>query len=86
MGRRREELTVRPRSVISGRQRWDIGVVLGRPRVAEFMEAALREAPGIVEVRANPVTGRLLIYHDTALSSAEVDQLVREAVLATCRP
>jgi ATP-binding cassette subfamily B protein len=82
MGRRREELTVRPRSVIPGRQRWDIGIVLGRPRVAELLEAELQESSGVVEVRANPVTGRLLIYHDTTLSSAEVDQLVREAVLA----
>jgi len=82
MGRQREELTVRPRSVIPGRQRWDIAVALGRPRVAELLEAGLRGSSGIGEVRANPVTGRLLIYHDPVLSSARVDQLVRQAVLA----
>jgi ATP-binding cassette, subfamily B, bacterial len=82
MGRRREELTVRPRSVIPGRQRWDIGVVLGRPCVAESLEVALQESPGVRQARANPVTGRLLVYHDSALSSAEVDQLVRQAVPA----
>lgn len=80
MGRRRKDLGVRARSVIPGRQRWDIGVVLGRPRVAELMEAGLLKSPGVGAVRANPVTGRLLIQHDTALSGEEVDELVREAV------
>jgi ATP-binding cassette, subfamily B, bacterial len=75
MGHRLEAVSVRPRSVIPGRQRCDVGVVLGRPRVAEFLEAGLRELPGVEVVRVNPVTGRLLVYHDTALSSEEVGQL-----------
>jgi ATP-binding cassette, subfamily B, bacterial len=73
---------VRARSVIPGRQRWDIGLVLAGPRVAESLEAELRGSPGVGVVRANPVTGRLLVYHDTALSSEEVGQLVRKAVRA----
>lgn len=76
---------MRPRSVIPGRQRWDVGVVLGRPRVAELLEAGLRELPGVGVVRVNPVTGRLLVYHDTALSSEEVGQLVRETVALAAR-
>jgi len=80
MGRRREELRVRARSVIPGRQRWDIGGVLGWPRVAELLEVRLRQSPGVALVHVNPVTGRLLIYYDTALSVDEVDQLVRETV------
>ena len=72
---------MRARSVIPGRQRWDIGVV-ACPRVAELVEAELRGSPGIGVVRANPVTGRLLVHHDTALSSEEVGQLVRAAVQA----
>lgn len=80
MGPQRKPLSVRPRSVIPGRQRWDIGGVLGRARVAELLEAGLRDSPGIVMVRANPVTGRLLVCHDTALSSTEIDRLVRETI------
>ena len=72
---------VAPRSIIPGRQRWDIGVLLGRSRVAELLEAGLAESAGIGAVRANPVTGRLLVHHDTALSSAQVSQLVREAAV-----
>jgi ATP-binding cassette subfamily B protein len=78
MQRRRGEVTLR--SVVSGRQRWDIGLVFARPDVAEFLEEMLRESPGVEMVRANPVTGRLLICHDTTLSGQEVDQLVRNAV------
>jgi ATP-binding cassette, subfamily B, bacterial len=70
---------VEPRSVVPGRQRWDIAVLLNRPRVAELLETMLRERSGIEVVRANPVTGRLLVFHDTALSGDEVGQLVREA-------
>lgn len=72
-------LRVQLRSVIPGRQRWDIGIVLGRPRVAELLEAGLRESPGVGMVRANPVTGRLLVQHDVVLSGQDVDQLVRDA-------
>ncbi|MGH3799286.1 MAG: ABC transporter ATP-binding protein [Pseudonocardiaceae bacterium] len=52
----------------------------GRPGVAEFLEERLRASPGVGVVQANPVTGRLLICHDTTLSRQEVDQLVRSAV------
>lgn len=76
----RQSLKIRPRSVIPGRQRWDIAVVLGRPRIAEFLEARLRESEGVGKVCANPVTGRLLVLHDTTLSRQQVDRLVREAV------
>lgn len=79
-GRRTEASGVRPRSVIPGRQRWDVAVVLGRPSVADLLEAGLRKSPGVGMVRANPITGRLLIHHDTGLSRADVEQLVRHAV------
>ena len=85
MGRRREALRVQPRSVIPGRQRWDVGVVLGRPWVAELLEVGLRETPGVGMVRANPVTGRVLICYDTVLSGDEVNLLVRGAVALAVR-
>ncbi|MGA5699677.1 HMA2 domain-containing protein [Peterkaempfera bronchialis] len=62
------ESELRPRSVIPGRQRWDVGILLGSPRIAELLAAVLRRTPGITTVRANPVTGRVLILYDTALS------------------
>ncbi|MGH8348289.1 MAG: ABC transporter transmembrane domain-containing protein, partial [Pseudomonas sp.] len=78
--RKPQALSVHARSVIPGRQRWDIGIVLANARVAELLEDTLRQAPGIEAVRANRITGRLLVHHDTALISQDVEQLVREAV------
>lgn len=59
--------------------------MLGRPRVAELLEAELRKSLGVGPVRANPLTGRLLIHHDVTLSSEEIDQFVRGAVALTVR-
>ncbi|MGH3911859.1 MAG: hypothetical protein ACRDTC_00390, partial [Pseudonocardiaceae bacterium] len=78
-------LRVRPRSVVPGRQRWDVEAVLGRPGVAELLEARLRESPGVEMVRANPVTGRLLVCHDPTLSGADIGRRVREAVALVLR-
>lgn len=85
MGRRHEKLSVRPRSVIPGRQRWDIGVVSGRPRLAVALETNLCHAPGVLAARANPVTGRLLVRHDSRLTGEQVGKLVLQAVAAVVR-
>jgi ATP-binding cassette subfamily B protein len=69
---------IEPRSVIPGRQRWDVAALLNRPQVAKFVETRLQQQSGIGVVRANPVTGRLLVFHDTELSGEEVGQLVRK--------
>ncbi|MFJ9442299.1 ATP-binding cassette domain-containing protein [Kitasatospora sp. NPDC101235] len=71
---------MRPRSVIPGRQRWDVKPVLGRPRTAEILAAALRRIPGITEAQANPVTGRVLVRHDARVSATDVGRIVRRAV------
>lgn len=72
---------LRLRSAVPGRQRWDVGVVLRRPRVAEHIEAELGATAGIVAVEANPVTGRLLIHDDRTLRQDAIAHLVREAVV-----
>jgi Cu2+-exporting ATPase len=79
MVRRDRVFKVRARSVVPGRQRWEIGAILSQPGVAEVLEAELRASPGVVAVHANPVTGRLLIYHNAAVHGEEVGQCVREA-------
>jgi ATP-binding cassette subfamily B protein len=69
------------RSAIPGRQRWDVGIVLANPRVAELLKDSLLQTPGIDAVHANPITGRLLVHHDMTLTSQEVEKLIREAVV-----
>ena len=75
----------RPRSVVPGRQRWDIGLLLGRPDVAERLETALLSSPGIEGVRANPVTGRLLVFHDATLTSDGAGQRIRQTAALIAR-
>ncbi|MGV9340192.1 ATP-binding cassette domain-containing protein [Streptomyces sp. NPDC003688] len=71
---------VHPRSVIPGRQRWHVKLVLGRPRTAEILAATLRRLPGITEAQASPVTGGVLVRHDARVKAADVGRFVRGAV------
>lgn len=67
------------RSIVRGRQRWDICGLLGRPVFADRLETFLRSLPGFTAVRANPVTGRLLVFHDSSLSTEEASHRVLDA-------
>ncbi|MFH8384843.1 ATP-binding cassette domain-containing protein [Kitasatospora sp. NPDC018058] len=69
-----------PRSVIPGRQRWDVKLVLGQPRTARVLAAALRRIPGITEAHANPITGGVLVRHDARVRAADVGRIMRRAV------
>ncbi|MFG2913206.1 ATP-binding cassette domain-containing protein [Kitasatospora sp. NPDC048298] len=71
---------VRPRSVVPGRQRWDVKPVLGRPRTAEILAAALRRVPGITEAQASPITGGVLVRYDARVRAADVGRIIRRAV------
>ncbi|MFJ6138783.1 ATP-binding cassette domain-containing protein [Kitasatospora sp. NPDC092286] len=79
-GNRSVDSDVRPRSVIPGRQRWDVKPVLGRPRTAEVLAAVLRRVPGITEAQASPITGGVLVRHDARVRAADVGRIVRRAV------
>ncbi|WP_241200444.1 ABC transporter ATP-binding protein/permease [Streptomyces sp. NBC_01260] len=74
------ELGASPRSVTPGRQRWDVKLVLGRPRTAEILAAALRHIPGITEAQANPVTGGVLVRHDARLRATDIGRIIRRVV------
>ncbi|MGW2254944.1 ATP-binding cassette domain-containing protein [Kitasatospora sp. NPDC001660] len=79
-GYRSVDVDVRPRSVIPGRQRWDVKPVLGRPQTAEVLASALRRIPGITEAQASPITGGVLVRHDARVSATDVGRIVRRAV------
>ncbi|MFF1792448.1 ABC transporter transmembrane domain-containing protein, partial [Kitasatospora sp. NPDC058243] len=92
-GIRSVDLDASPRSVIPGRQRWDVKLVLGRPRTADVLAAALRRTPGITEAQANPITGGVLVRHEPQMPAADVGRILRRAVaqvaarpVATGRP
>ncbi|WP_330241892.1 ABC transporter ATP-binding protein/permease [Streptomyces sp. NBC_00525] len=79
-GFRSTEPGASPRSVTPGRQRWDVRLLVGRPRTAELLAAALRHIPGITEAQASPVTGGVLIRHDARLRAADIGGIVRRTV------
>ncbi|MFF3346578.1 ATP-binding cassette domain-containing protein [Streptomyces sp. NPDC002779] len=66
-----------------GRQRWEVDLLKGRPAAARLTEATLLETPGIEEVHASPVTGRVLLRHDRTVSPREAAGLLRQAVSRT---
>ncbi|WP_405901187.1 ABC transporter ATP-binding protein/permease [Streptomyces sp. NBC_00727] len=84
-GFRSAEPAASPRSVTPGRQRWDVGLVVGRPRTAEILAAALRHIPGITEAQASPVTGGVLVRHDARLCAADVGRIIGRTVARLAR-
>lgn len=74
------KVKVRPRSVLPGRQRWDIPVMCGRPEVAELLETWLENTPGVIRAQASPVTGTMLVHHAASLSQAGLGRVVRRVV------
>ncbi|MFD8804340.1 ATP-binding cassette domain-containing protein [Streptomyces sp. NPDC059597] len=73
-------MDVHPRSVIPGRQRWHVKLILGRPRTAEILAATLRRLPGITGAQASPITGGVLVRHEARVKAADVGRFVRGAV------
>ncbi|MGP3976401.1 ATP-binding cassette domain-containing protein [Streptomyces sp. 8N114] len=71
---------LRPRSVLPGRQRWEVEAVLRRPNLARLLETSLQAVPGIDRAEVSPVTGRVLLFHETALSSRDAARLLGETV------
>ncbi|MDQ0773513.1 ATP-binding cassette subfamily B protein [Streptomyces aurantiacus] len=76
----RPRATLSARSILPGRQRWDLNLARGRPALARLTEASLRRTPGIEEARVNPVTGRVLLRHDRTISPREAARSLRRAV------
>src|SRR5277367_3017974 len=52
---------LRLRSSVPGRERWEVKGLAGAHGLAEALEKALLAEQGVVLVRANPITGRVLI-------------------------
>ncbi len=57
---------IRLRSALPGRERWDVDGLKRKPFLAEELELQLSQERGVLEVKANPVTGRVLVVFDPA--------------------
>src|SRR5437868_3712800 len=81
-------------SSVSGRQRWFAPVLKDRPRLAAALEEAIRREAPAIAVRANPITGRVLLewrYSESTVPTRElvfralrVKPLTESAFLARC--
>jgi len=65
------------RSVVRGRVRWDAPALFRAPRLAAEVERLLLQRPGIEGVRANSLTGRLLVLHAANLPLSRLDREIR---------
>ena len=70
------------RSYVPGRERWHVDGLEDNPRLAAAVELVLRSEEGIKEVRANPLTGRVLVRYQPGSISASVETLLLRAVEA----
>ena len=70
------------RSQVHGRERWHVDGLEDNPRLAAAIELVLRSEEGIEEVRANPLTGRVLVRYQPESVSESVNILLRRAIEA----
>src|ERR1700737_2356864 len=67
-------------SDIPGRQRWRVPAIDSRPRLAAAVEIALRKQSGALLVKANPLTGRILIKWHPSQRPPEIKSIVCRAL------
>ena len=70
-------------SKIRGRERWHVKRLQDHPRLAAAVELVLQTEPGVLEARANPVTGRVLVLYDPVTLSYPIEALLRRALEAS---
>ena len=70
---------VRPRSIVAGRERWEVDALRGQPELAMLVETLLADEHAICAVSVNPQTGRLLVLYDARARESAAEP-VRDAV------
>lgn len=67
-------------SAIKGRERWEIKAIGRNPHLARELEKSLLQYPGVLEVKANPVSGRALVLFEPDTVGIHVESLIRDAL------
>jgi ATP-binding cassette, subfamily B, bacterial len=70
------------RSALPGRQRWESAALRDQGRLAAVVEEILGREEHVTEVKANPLTGRVLVCHRSDVSGEAMESLVRSAFRA----
>jgi cation-transporting P-type ATPase C len=74
--------SLRTRSAIAGRVRWDVPGLRGAPTRASAIRDALLDAAGVRDAVANPVTGRVLVDFEPHSTSAHLLEEIVVDILA----
>lgn len=77
---RPEPSEIQLRSSIRGRERWEVKALYKRPRTARALENALLLHPGILQVHANPVTGRILVLYSPDAPDLDLVALIQNSL------
>jgi len=67
-------------SNVPGRQRWRVPAIDSKPRLAAAVELALRNESGVLLVKANPLTGRILLKWHPSQRPPEIRPIVCRAL------
>lgn len=67
-------------SRVRGRERWHVPAMEGKPRLAAAVAAMLQSEDGVIEARANPLTGRVLVRYQPGGVGISFETLLRSAV------
>ena len=67
-------------SQVPGRERWYVDALEDNPRLAATVEVVLKSEEGILDARANPLTGRVVVRYQRGLPSESVEALIHRAV------
>ncbi|MDK1309839.1 ABC transporter ATP-binding protein/permease [Pseudoalteromonas ardens] len=69
-----------PRSTLPGRERWHIEGLLNQPLLAKHLSSYLNKQAGMVQVTANPLTGRVLLLFDPSCwQTKTIRKLLKQA-------
>lgn len=79
-GSRIAEPQLRLRSSVRGRERWEVPAVAGKPVLARRLEEVLSREPRVREIRANPISGRVLVIYSLSSERLRVGALIRDAL------
>jgi len=67
-------------SQVPGRERWYVDALEDNPRLAATVEVVLKSEEGILDARANPLTGRVVVRYRPGLPSESIEALIHRAV------
>jgi len=71
---------IRLLSATRGRERWEVKAIGRKPTLARELENNLLEYPGVKDVNANAVTGRVLVLYEPGTIGLHVESLIKDGL------